>query len=1066
MKKLLIMLLGVLIALPAVAADGDDFQYSHEGQTLTYTVISEANKTAKTKEGIWLPPSAGNNISGDLILPEKVTYNGEQYTLTTIGEYGFIECSGLTSITIPNSVTSIGNSAFDGCSGLTKVEISDLAAWYGIQFASYKSNPLSYAHHLYLNGSEITEIVIPNEVTSIGNYVFAGWSGLKKLEIHKSVTSIGNSAFDGCSGLTSIDIPGSVTTIGDRAFQSCSGLTSVTIGNGATSIGNEAFSLCSGLTSIDIPGSVTTIGMYAFGNCSSLTSLDIPEGVTTLGYMAIGYCENLTTVSLPSSLRKIGSSLFEGCDRLKNVNMTNGIAIPDGVTEISDVSGYGYIYTCLAETLIIPNSVTSQINIGIGDALKNIYIGDGVTSVSTDSRVSGIEILKLGNKVETFYRYNEAWSSLKELALGASFKDLSELNLSDSNNLMLVTSLNTSIPAGFDSFSEATKANGFLYVPAAAYQTYKEGTDFAHIIPVDDTEWSLTADDFSLIPNQEITFPVSLSRIVDSEYAGLQFDLQLPEGIALQSINLNEELASLYTASSKLQDNNTYRYIAYAKGQAYTTLSRDVVNITVKANPGIEANDMKILITNALATRIDASEIQLDDLSINVKVNNPVTSASITPETRYMYQGDTLEFTVAYEPADAEDHDFTWSISGNKLVKVSSDANSITVRASDFGSDEITATYTSNPEIQAKARIEVIDHLVIGGEKTTIKETEKMQLSYNWETAPVSKLSLPDDIQWTSENPQYATVEASTGLLTGVAAGEAVIKGVSASKPYINASFTVTVEPRIIGDANDSKYVNVADVVAIANDIAGYPVYNFCFVNADTDSNGTVNIADLTKTVDIILNDNNYRPYALRKISADASAPTDYLFVNNGYSSQTFDVKMHNTRDYVALQATMAIPENIKVTEVSLGQRALAHSVISNVNDNTVKIVIFSLDNAAFIDGDMPLFSVRFTGDGNLNDIDLAEIITSDAMSNEYELGYMGYDVSGIGYNALDGINITAIHSGVRVDNADGLNIVVVNSIGQTVKVVANAGNCETIHLESGFYIVAAGNTVSRIMVK
>ena len=152
-------------------------------------------------------------ITGKLVIPETVKYNGTQYSVTSIGESAFESCTSLTSLIIPNSVTSIGDYAFFYCYGLTSV--------------------------------------------TIGN----------------SVTSIGYAAFSGCSGLTSVTIPNSVTSIGKRAFSGCSGLTSVTISNSVTSIGNHAFYGCSGLTSIDIPNSVTSIGYMAFYRCSGLTDI-------------------------------------------------------------------------------------------------------------------------------------------------------------------------------------------------------------------------------------------------------------------------------------------------------------------------------------------------------------------------------------------------------------------------------------------------------------------------------------------------------------------------------------------------------------------------------------------------------------------------------------------------------------------------------------------------------------------------------------------------------------------------------------------------------------------------
>ena len=218
-------------------------------------------------------------------------------SVTSIGESAFYECSGLTSVTIGNSVTWIGDDAFYDCSGLTSVHITDLVSWCKIKFNKYTSNPLCYAKHLYINGKEVDNLVIPNGITKIENYAFEECSGLTSVTFPNSVTYIGESAFYGTKwcdyqpdGLiyagkvlykykgtmpsgTKIEIKEGTTQIAYDAFRDCSGLTSVTIPNSVTSIGERAFQNCSGLTSVTIPNSVTSIGTYAFSGCSGLTSV-------------------------------------------------------------------------------------------------------------------------------------------------------------------------------------------------------------------------------------------------------------------------------------------------------------------------------------------------------------------------------------------------------------------------------------------------------------------------------------------------------------------------------------------------------------------------------------------------------------------------------------------------------------------------------------------------------------------------------------------------------------------------------------------------------------------------
>ena len=225
---------------------------------------------SKIKEATVIAKSSG--YTGTVVIPESVEYEGVSYavasigerafsydysltsvtipnSVTCIGEEAFAYCIDLTSVTIPNSVTCIGYLAFQNCYNLKKIHISDIAAWCKIDFGGSCSNPLGYAEHLFLDGEEIKDLVIPNSVTSIKNHAFEGCSGLTSVTIPNSVTSI-DGAFAGCSGLTSIEIPNSVTSIGYETFSGCSGLTSVTIPNSVTNIEEDAFAKCPELTDV------------------------------------------------------------------------------------------------------------------------------------------------------------------------------------------------------------------------------------------------------------------------------------------------------------------------------------------------------------------------------------------------------------------------------------------------------------------------------------------------------------------------------------------------------------------------------------------------------------------------------------------------------------------------------------------------------------------------------------------------------------------------------------------------------------------------------------------------
>ena len=265
-----------MILLPLVASAHDIKVKNADGKTIYYNYINNGTELEVTFFGSNYY-SSPNVYQGNVAIPEEVTYMNRTRKVTSIGEYAFCQCSGLTSVTIPNSVTRIGEGAFSICSVLTSV-------------------------------------TIPNSVTSIGNYAFDGCKGLTSVTIPNSVTSIGESAFRECSGLTSITIPNSVTSIGESTFGYCSGLTSITIPNSVTSIGNGTFQYCSGLTSITIPNSVKSIGNYAFRGCSGLTSITIPNSVTSIGDGAFQYCSGLTSVTIGSGVTKIGDHAFDGVD--------------------------------------------------------------------------------------------------------------------------------------------------------------------------------------------------------------------------------------------------------------------------------------------------------------------------------------------------------------------------------------------------------------------------------------------------------------------------------------------------------------------------------------------------------------------------------------------------------------------------------------------------------------------------------------------------------------------------------------------------------------------------------
>ncbi len=363
-------------------------------------------------------------------------------SVTSIGYCAFSSCHSLESITIPDSVTEIGSDAFEYCS-LKEVHISDIAAWCEMGFLNKYASPLSRAGNLYLNDKLVTDLVIPDGVTSIHSYAFSGCSSIKSVTIPDSVTRISNSAFSDCSSLENITIPDSITSIGEYAFDNCSNLKEVHISDmvawckiyfarydaNPLSYNGKLYLNDKLVTDLVIPDGVTRIGISAFSGCSSIKSVTIPDSVTSIGKNAFYDC-SLESITIPDSVTSIDEDAFYKCGSLKEVHISDlaawckidfadydanplhyagnlylndklvtDLVIPDGVTEIKNVfSGCSSI-----ESITIPDSVTS---IGEGafsgcKNLKNVTIPDSVTSIGGSAfyGCSGLESITIPGSV-------------------------------------------------------------------------------------------------------------------------------------------------------------------------------------------------------------------------------------------------------------------------------------------------------------------------------------------------------------------------------------------------------------------------------------------------------------------------------------------------------------------------------------------------------------------------------------------------------------------------------------------------------------------------------------------
>ncbi len=316
MKKSTLLIFAALLPLIASAYDAkiNGISYNFRGNEAEVTYSNNDNTT---------------NYSGNVVIPESVTYDGKTYSVTSIGNGAFGNCSSLTAVTIPESVTSIGHWAFQGCRSLSSVIIPN-----GVTVIN---------QGVFMNCSALTSVIIHDNVTSIDIVAFSNCGSLTSITIPNDVTSIGNGAFGYCRSLTSITIPEGITTIGFGTFQHCTSLTSVTMPNSLTSIESEAFANCNALPSVVIPKNVSNIEDCAFQDCRSLTDVycyatEPPSVYTTEheGDVWDGYPFNPYYIKEHSTLHVPTASVEKYKTALRWSEFANIVALPEPVTFTQD----------------------------------------------------------------------------------------------------------------------------------------------------------------------------------------------------------------------------------------------------------------------------------------------------------------------------------------------------------------------------------------------------------------------------------------------------------------------------------------------------------------------------------------------------------------------------------------------------------------------------------------------------------------------------------------------------------------------------------------------------------
>jgi len=739
MKRIInlsLLLLALLLPATATAYDFkvDGIYYNINGNNATVTYAN------------WNTPTP--DYSGDVTIPETVTYSGTTYSVTSIGYGAFDSCSGLTSVIIPNSVTTIGGEAFRDCIGLTS-------------------------------------IIIPNSVTEIGGEAFYGCSGLTSIDIPNSVTAIGVRAFSGCSGLTSINVASDNTKYDSR--NNCNaiietssnslivGCMNTMIPNSVTAIGQYAFYYCSGLTSVNIPNSVTAIGQYAFYGCSGLTSVTIGNSVTSIGDEAFRSCSGLHTILFNAEkCTSIGYIPFYNV-YLTNLQFGDSVQhIPAGMPELNM---YGKV-------LNIPNSVKTIANGAINGSCAGVVMGKGIEDIAAGAFASGISVayantaeplpcqpgafanpqtlyVPAGSKMKYFTA--PGWSEFTNIIEG-EYTPATAVEL-DRDHITLYRYASLQLTATVFPDSVSTSTLGWYSVNPNVASVSDNGMVYAN--GVGETDIIVWADQVS------DTCHVIVSPI-------------MVESITLNANHLSMALDETFTLTATITpDNAESKTLEWIIPENEVLLTHEVNN-----NLNIGAVGEGNVTITVRAT--DGSGVSAT-CEVFVSANTPVKSLTLSPESMTLYVGNSQQLNAIITPQDAYTQDLRWMSSNSNVATVN---GSGVVTAQGVGNAVITAITTDGSNLSATCAVTVtnipVESVTLNTSELQMNEGESAYLSANVQPYNAYDRSLT----WTSSNPRVATV-TSNGRVNAQAVGTTIITATTNDGTNISAACRVTVGNQI-----------------------------------------------------------------------------------------------------------------------------------------------------------------------------------------------------------------------------------------------------------------------------
>ena len=730
-----------------------------------------------------------NDYSGDIVIPETVTYNNITYKITSLERGCFEGCWLLTSINLSSSITSLESGCFEGCWSLTSINLP--------------SSITSLGDDCFSDCSSLTSINLPSSITSLGDGCFRDCSRLTSINLPSSITSLGSYCFRGCSRLTSINLPSSITSLGSYCFSGCSSLTSINLPSSITSLGDDCFSDCSSLTGINLPSSITSLERSCFRGCSSLTSINFPSGITSLGESCFSECSSLASIELPSALTSLGENCFEKCSHLTSM-LCLAVEPPNCILkEYTDTHNTSLVNNTMS--LYVPKESKEKYKqSNAWNSAKGIYPLYPTSSVSLVKEVS----VDKAKPTKLEYTIMPENAGTKELEWSSENPEVATV---DANGIVTGKKIGkTVITAKTKDGTDITASTTFTVLPlkveamtfaeplvSIARTKDKTITLTLNSEEVDNKQMVWTSSDESVATvTQNLDSSYPLEAIVTAHKIGkttIKAEAQDGSGMSatcevevtpLMASDISLLTASVVKTIPTQLEANVSPAETDNKKLKWASLTPNIATVTEDGiMTGLKMGTAKVKAETTDGSNLSVVfEVQITGLPVST-ISLPAESSIIKTESM------KLEYSIL--PLVSDNQKLKWSSNATDIASV--DENTGVITAHKVGDAVITATATDGSGISASTKIHVIP-LKISQIEMSKEMSLLHSLSKQIEVKFTPELADNKTLKWISDNEDIATVNQE-GVVTGVNVGSANITATTTDGTELSATCKVTVNP-------------------------------------------------------------------------------------------------------------------------------------------------------------------------------------------------------------------------------------------------------------------------------